>query len=1025
MAPNVRQQPQPLVLDPSATRHNSAHLHNPNSTHFNIMRQPSYVMTPQTPTDMAQKFIQVATGRIRDQLVIQDSMGVHSTPAVAHSDETAANLARHASKAGYLQKLGQNIPEFKRRFFVLQTETILYYYLSPNDLEPRGKISLEGTRLEQLEHLPDGRFRFAVHDNSRRVVFEARSEEQGKDWMQHLQDERVSTLKEKVSELTSQVQSQKFQITDLKRQVENFKMVEKDRDGALEDAQQWKTQFDRLDEALRLLTQRMRQPPVATPRPQAKAKCGKSVGDDDHKEEKKEMELSVEAMEPYGKSDLEEPLAKSRDKTPTKNNQSSKKKELPSSLLDTAFHAVDDKFQFHPERIEEIMSVPGIYFSGLADACQQQRDSLNLAAEEAATAVEDVQDAHAQVEDMKKRMERAEKHLTKLWEENCAIRKTLKQKKREKRVLVKEYKLLQQANNNLEERISASIAQRPSNVHSPRPSATVRGKENVAAGPMEDTMLGSDEERLINELEAHVVSSIKLHERLLAANNFLDLDSDTELNTSVDNSEAVHDTLSIHRSAEPIQGIEARTKALDSNDGQLSPKLLSLIDDDASEHSSEGEDDDGLSVNEYQSISPSVVSSVGAEFGSLAGFSHHGTPSIPTAVSTDTTPERPNPVLQLDRDDDDMDEYDREPTLCSASTQSQSTTSRSIITENGHATARLSCPLADVVEPKGYSQRPNQANADMTVYHLTFYSKKIGIQFQKAPPAPVKPKGLLTAAMTADLKGAMNGSDKTAAELRNVAAITSLVSGRNARNEEVCPVALPKDAVLVCGFQGFDESGINNKPKLGARLVAFDGVSVEIGPWTFDSIRRAIQARGRPLTLSFRNDYLTTEQRAVLTKAVMEVDAKRPPPRPMVQFGTRPPSATPSITSALSHDTECFVNEEDSVKGSIFPLREHDLSAWVQEKDCCHEKIVAASHSVSGRLRRLSSSSQSTHQSNFRSFSEAGSSISSTFAPLVANLVKQASDRRREESNFTPQYLRRGESLENTPQHQDFQSNLL
>lgn len=974
---------------------------------------------------MAQKLIQVATGRIRDQLVMPDSRGIHSTPAISHSDETAASLARRATKAGYLQKLGQNIPEFKRRFFVLQAETSLYYYLSPNDLEPRGKICLEGTHLEPLELLPDGRFRFAVTDGSRRIILEARSEELGKEWMQQLQEERVSTLKEKVNQLASQVQSQNFHIADLERQVENFKLVEKDRDGALEDARQWKTQFERLDEALRLLTQRIRQPPVINPRPVTKTK----LDDCEHVEEKKEMETSSsESTESTDERAVEDSLTKSIDETPTKNNQSSKKKDFPSSLLDTAFHAVDDNVPSHPEEIEEIMSVPGVYFSSLANACQQQRDSLRLAAEEAATAVEDVQEAQAEVQEMKKRMERAEKHLTRLWEENCTIRKTLKQKKREKRVLVREYKVLQKANSQLEEKLSASMAQRQSSLLSSRDSAAFRGKENSAAGPMQETILGSDEERLINELEAHVASSIKLHERLLAANNHLDLESDTEL----DNSEAVDDELSMNEGCNPIVSSKASVNATESESRQSfpestasSPKVIALMDGDVSDDSSEGEEDDDLSVNEYQSMSPSVVSSVGAELGSVAGFSHHSSPSIPTAVSTDSTPERPNPVLQLDRDDDDMEEYDRQPALCSASTQSQSTTSRSVITDNGQATARLSCPLADVVEPRGHLQAPKETDSHMGIYHLTFYSKKIGIQFQKAPPAPVKPKGLLTAAMTADLNRELNGSDKTAAELRNVAAITSLASGRNAKNEEVCPVALPKDAVLVCGFQGFDEAGTNRKPRLGARLVAFDGVSVEIGPWTFDSIRRAIQARGRPLTLSFRNDFLTTEQRAVLTKAVMEVDAKRPPPRPTVQFGARPPSTTPSITSALSHDTECFVNEDDSVKTNFFSSREHDLSAWAQEKDCCHEKIVAASHSVSGRLRRLSSSSQSTHQSNFRSFSDAGSSISSTFAPLVANLVKQASDRRREEAKFTPQYLRRSESLENTPQHQDFQSNLL
>ena len=60
-----------------------------------------------------------------------------------------------------------------------------------------------------------------------------------------------------------------------------------------------------------------------------------------------------------------------------------------------------------------------------------------------------------------------------------------------------------------------------------------------------------------------------------------------------------------------------------------------------------------------------------------------------------------------------------------------------------------------------------------------------------------------------------------------------------------------------------------------ARLVAFDGIPVEVGKWTFESIRKSIQARGRPLTLSFRNDFLTSKQREILTKAVEKICGKK------------------------------------------------------------------------------------------------------------------------------------------------------
>ena len=287
--------------------------------------------------------------------------------------------------------------------------------------------------------------------------------------------------------------------------------------------------------------------------------------------------------------------------------------------------------------------------------------------------------------------------------------------------------------------------------------------------------------------------------------------------------------------------------------------------------------------------------------------------------------------------------------------------------------------------------------------------------------------------MTADLTGDKNGSGKTATELKNIAAISSLAnSGQDEHGQDVCKIASPKDVVLVCGFQGFDDSGNNQRPNLGARLVAFDGISVEIGPWTFDSIRKAIKARGRPLTLSFRNDFLTSDQRAVLTKAVSEMEASAPPPRRTIQYRTqdRPPSTTPSINSAISHESDNFVNDADT---RTTQSDETDLSAYASSaaSSNCFAKRTLSSNSLSthqSQYRRPSASnSVSTHQSkNFRSFSEPGTSsvISTTFAPLMANLMKNVKARRGEE--FTPDYLRRDqESSEHTPQHQDFQSNLL
>lgn len=56
---------------------------------------------------------------------------------------TAALVARGALKSGYLWKMGSNVPRWKRRYFVLKPITMLFYYMSEHDTEPRGCIDLD------------------------------------------------------------------------------------------------------------------------------------------------------------------------------------------------------------------------------------------------------------------------------------------------------------------------------------------------------------------------------------------------------------------------------------------------------------------------------------------------------------------------------------------------------------------------------------------------------------------------------------------------------------------------------------------------------------------------------------------------------------------------------------------------------------------------------------------------------------------------------------------------------------------
>ncbi|CAM9463896.1 unnamed protein product, partial [Sphacelaria rigidula] len=63
--------------------------------------------------------------------------------AAAAGVANAALVARGALKSGYLWKMGANVPRWKRRYFVLKPITMLFYYLSEHDTEPRGCIDLD------------------------------------------------------------------------------------------------------------------------------------------------------------------------------------------------------------------------------------------------------------------------------------------------------------------------------------------------------------------------------------------------------------------------------------------------------------------------------------------------------------------------------------------------------------------------------------------------------------------------------------------------------------------------------------------------------------------------------------------------------------------------------------------------------------------------------------------------------------------------------------------------------------------
>ena len=896
-------------------------------------------------------------------------------------------------QAGFLMKLGTNIPELKRRFFVLKPSTHLYYFLSPHDKEPRGCMDLDGASVQLIQELPDGRMRFRIswaNTPDNRVVLEARSREAGNEWMEALQKETLAHYRCELEGAHQQASGLQTRIDRLEKEVSTYRMVEQDRDGALQDAANWKRKYCQLNEAIRKLTQELRRAPEVgsggsmenenATEDDAEAGSGETVSENlgelqvsSDRSTPLELDTKMESEETPKTANIRETIVEIDDSGSNKENSDNDPRE--TSLLDLSIE--QDDFN-----IDEL-NVPGTHFSALNNTCQQLRDNVRLVSVEASTALQDLSEANMEKEALQKRMDKAEKHLCKLWEENTTVRQELKVVKKEKRVLVKEVRTLR--------------------TKTAAPSLLQDMPVDLDSTP--ELLADKEGERLIEDLEQHVESSLRLHEQFLAANRSM---TNIARNALIGHHQHQQERDSV-ASSDAIRrmnvgpGFSRSDASGMSKSSPIQPtNVLSLFD-----HDSDESEEDATEVGDEDTASAltSCLSSVGAEMGDYDASSIDTGKEIPEVVQqkldvipdddesgnadADQSFERKHPLLKLD-EDEDMSETDLFP-ISSAST-------RSIITDNGHATTRLDCPLADVVETSESDNDHSQG--DGQVYHVTFYSRKIGIQFQKVPPAPAR--GALAEAMTADLRGHdATDSEKTAGELRRIAQMSRNAKGGNGGSDQMTNlnVATPVDSVLVCGFHGFDDSGGNSRPKLGARLVAFDGVSIEYGQWTFESIRKAIQARSRPLTLSFRNDFLTTKQREILTKAVNEVDQSMPPSQ------RRPGPANDSTIrrnsrSSASHDSE-RLDGQSTDDGSVGSSRSHSIAG----------SSTYAPYSFSANNSVMSGS-------NFRSFSEAGSSaVSSAVGPLLAKLS-------RDRPAFS--YLStEGTSVEAMADHIDFQSSLL
>jgi len=947
-----------------------------------------------------------------------------STQVETNVDEcTALMFARSAPLSGYLRKLGTNIPKFKRRFFVLKPSTHLYYFMSPNDVEPRGCIDLDlmresgeggGCEVREIGLLPDGSFRFELifdqemdddelntshgtyddasdtgsrisYSSNRRefqrqsIVLEARTEEIGREWMAKLQTERLSTARDQIDFLKTTLAEVKATSCRWERSAYEEALraeeAEKSRDIAISEAKAWETKFRDLNEAIKLL------------------------------------------------ANLDE-------------------KVYAESIGNAANALVSESDNSH---LLHGLDIADTHIEDAFLAFQQVQRKHSQALESVEKANRRISELEERAKDADSRLSKAEAEVCKVWEENCSMQKDLKKVRREKKVLVKEVRSLHAETKTKEiNQLRPPAQDRSAITENYNSSVSSRANSKCDETKLETTIprqrkLLEEERRLVIELEEHVMTGLRLSEQFLTLNGIepsvVDDDYDSiyqASKTSINKTPERHldQNISLLTSEIPV-ALTAEVKNDDAqpNDTRESmgqQNIGSLLDDTSLQNDESDYSEEGSKKSENVSQSTLLVGQTGSETdgkkaientrqNSDEHFANEHNLQLHCYEESDLQNERPikqnlyhrfSEICKASRPmkheknccdsttstfssvDEQRPSQKAEQKPLHDAPSSVSESSRSLVTDNGQATTKLECTWKDVGQSP-HSRPRSTLGDDGKVYHITFYSSKIGLQFQKVPNEIATGGGLLKEALATD-HGPFATGNRTASELHRIAGISqqSRTRGNSGIDHEVeCLPVIPDDAVLVCGFLGFDESTGNIRPRIGARLVAFDGIPVEVGKWTFESIRKSIQARGRPLTLSFRNDFLTPKQREILTRAVEDVN-------PSVPHSRQPP---------LSYN-----NYADNT-------RKHQQNSNDNE----NESITSASSTSSwNKIQR--------QRKKYYSFSEAGSSITSAVAPLMSNLMTGISTGKSGRPRHEPDYMRRqSESLEKMRHYHDFKSGLL
>ena len=728
----------------------------------------------------------------------RESLNQQQTPLdyLDENDESSALMfARSAPLSGYLRKLGKNIPTFKRRFFVLKPSTHLYYFMSPNDAEPRGCIDLDmvrgdgnggtvGCEVREIGLFPDGTFRFELifdeeaddgadsimDDNNsdtasrssqssrrryfqkQRIVLEARTEKIGREWMSKLRSERLSTAKDEVAALRTDLTEMKSISTRWERSACEEAMradeAERQRNAAISESRIWEEKFTNLNEAIRMLAN------------------GDKLGGS-------------------------------------------------SEFLTEAVEGIDN----------------GINFREFSMSYQ----NMHKREEEAKVRISELE---RRTEDAESRAAKAEVELSKVWEDNRAMQIEVKKIRREKKILVTEVRSLHAAAKDTTEKQETLQMQYD---QQQRELVSKKSPSDSSSFTRPNRKMNEEERRLVIELEEHVMSGLRLSDQFLTLNGIDPLEVWDDLDNSVQASSAQASKSSHERYNSSDHALmdsshqPATRVGNEASQHDLKEHLGSLLDNDDESVVPSVPDETKTTTPFISSKNTDQIGGMNCTNKSYIPESTHGPVLLDHIFQYEETSPCGEPVNQnlIGKFTDTTRQHESSGKYCATTIEentatgvpppasvssSMSESSRSRVTGNGRATAKLECPLRDVGETPGQHHRPNSTlGDDGRVYHITFYGKKIGLQFQKVPNE-TKSTGLLTEAMTAD-HGQNIGTKQTAAELRRIASISLHSQYRNHQDalSMECLPATPADAVLVCGFIGFDDSTGNSRPQLGGK----------------------------------------------------------------------------------------------------------------------------------------------------------------------------------------------------------------